>query len=108
MTSAPSAPDGGRRLYDRPPKPPEIARSPELAILTALDAALLIADYALLAEHPDLWDQDRPSWRPPPDLPARIADTIIGLARRLRGTLARYRNAIEKRDQEPRAHNVPF
>ena len=103
-----SAPDGGRGLYDRPPNPTEIARSPELAILTALDAALLVADYALLAEHPDLWDQDRPSWCPTPDLPARIADTIIDLARRLRGTLARYRRALEKRDHRSRSDHVPF
>jgi hypothetical protein len=97
----------GRHLSDRPPLPPEIARSPELAILTALDSALLVADHALLAEHPDLWDQDRPSWRPPPDAAARTADTIIALARRLRGTLARYRDTIEKRYAEA-ADDAPF
>jgi hypothetical protein len=103
-----SAAIGSRHLCEKPPKPPEIARAPELAILTALDAALLSADYALLAEHPELWDQDRPSWRPSPDDVARIADTIIDLARRLSGTLARYRDAIEKRDEESRTNDVPF
>ena len=108
MKSARSAVIGGTHLCDHPPKPPEIARSPELAILTALDAALLVADYALLAEHPDLWDQDRPSWRPPPDTTARIANIIIGLARRLRGSLVTYRDAIEKRDQKALSEDVPF
>lgn len=99
---------GSRLLCDQPPKPPEIARAPELAILTALDAALLSADYALLAEHPELWDQDRPLWRPPPDDTARIADTIIDLTRHLRDTLARYRDAIEKLDEASRTSDVPF
>jgi len=96
------------RLSDRPPRPPEIARSPELAILTALDAVLLVADYALLAEHPELWDQDRPFWRPPPDSVARTADAIISLARRLSDVLTRYRRAIEKHDEDTRSTDVPF
>jgi len=106
--SQPPLPGDRRGLSRRPPKPPEIARSPELAVLAALDAALLVTDYALLAEHPDLWDQDRPPWCPPPDLPARIADTIIDLAHRLRDTLACYRRALEKRDQDSRRDEIPF
>jgi hypothetical protein len=97
-----------RHLCDHPPSPSEIARSPELAILTALDAALLSADHALLAEHPELWDQDRPAWRPPPDRAARTADTIIDLARRLRRRLGTYRDAIEKRYADSSADDIPF
>jgi len=95
-------------LLERPPNPLELARSPELAPLTILDAALAVADHALLAEHPDLWDQERPSWAPPPDAPARSAETVIILARRLRHSLARYRHVIEKRDQDSRTEDVPF
>ena len=103
-------PASGRkqRLADRPPTPAELARSPELAILTALDAALLVADYALLAEHAELWDQDRPSWRPLPDSTSRIADAIIHLARRLSDALTRYRRAIEKHEEETRSDDVAF
>ena len=97
-----------RGLLERPPLPPELARSPVLAPLTILDAALAVADHALLAEHPDLWTQDRPSWAPPPDAPARSAETIIVLARRLRSSLTRYRYALEKRDQDSRAEDIPF
>jgi len=100
--------DRGLYLCDRPPRPPEIAHSPELAILAALDATLLIADDTLLATHPELWDQDRPWWRPPPDAMVRIAATIIDLAHRLRDELARYRSALEKRDQNARSDDVPF
>lgn len=101
----------GPGLFETPPMPPEIARSPQLAVLTVLDAALVVADDALLAEHPELWDHDRPSWRQLPDSQvrqARIADAIIGLARRLRGALGRYRQAIVRSDEEARSNDVPF
>jgi hypothetical protein len=91
-----------------PPTVPEIAAAPELAALAALVAVLDLALDALLAAHPDLDDDDRPPWRPPPSAvpaAARLVDRAVALRR----ALDRYRRAITAppRDSPP-IDGLPF
>ncbi|HET9622730.1 MAG TPA: hypothetical protein VFP84_15260 [Kofleriaceae bacterium] len=67
------------------------AAAPELAALAILETALTVCTAALLAEHPTLGHDLHPDPEPPS---LREARRLIAAARRLLGTVARYRDAV--------------
>jgi len=92
-------------------RPPieRFARSPELASLTILEAALRTTEAALMAVHPEivhssLYTRERGS-------PAVRAEAILVAMRRLATTLASYREALgreERRLIRERQRDMPF
>lgn len=74
----------------QPPGLGQIARAPELSVLSLLDNALETARASLSAAHPVLIELDTPDWRPSPELSARFAARIMRQARRLQHALAAY------------------
>lgn len=81
------------------PTPAELATHPELAALEALAHAAELALRALVAEHPELDDPERPCWLDEPSaLTARAAE-VAALAVALRDAAGRYRAAARADDQ---------
>ena len=76
------------------PTPPDLAESPELAVLALLDAALELAVSALLALYPEIADPERPYWIDAPSAARDRAATITSRAYSLRDALARYRQIL--------------
>lgn len=68
-----------------------LAAAPELAMLALLETALIVCTAALLAEHPTLGHELRTDPEPPS---LREARRLIAAAHRLRGSVARYRDAV--------------
>jgi hypothetical protein len=85
------------RALDRIPTPDDLADSPELAILAALDHTLALAASALVCAHPELLDPERPYWLGSPTRAATIAQTLVRRTRRLQRALRTYRGAVEIR-----------
>lgn len=75
------------------PIPPALDRSPELAPLAILDAALATSESALLAACPELHMPPEHAHR---GATTRRANTVILQARRLAAAIAAYRDAIER------------
>ena len=75
------------------PTIPEIDAAPELSILAALVAVLDIVSDALWAANPELGDDCRPYWRPPPATVCDAANILRGAAR-LRCAVDRYHQAV--------------
>ena len=96
-----------RQLHLRLPIPPFLERSPELAPLAILDAALSASEAALLAEHADLYNGATDD--APRGSSVLRANAIIVLARRLAAALVAYRDALD-RDvrREKSRHRMPF
>ena len=69
------------------PTPPQIARCPELALLSVLDFALDAALRALVAAHPELDGAEQPYL---PSQPAQYTLGILGQIWRLKHYLLRY------------------
>jgi len=77
------------------PRSNDMAREPALAILSALDATLVLSIRTLLAMHPYADDDARPYWAKPEATPTDcVAPDLLMIARRLRDALESYRNAI--------------
>lgn len=85
------------------PMPPDIAATPELAILAALDAVLELSCYALLAANPEL-DGDNPA----PTPQATAADRVFHHAHRLQRAVGRYRDLAVKASTPPPNFDAPF
>ena len=90
------------------PTPPDLALSPELAILTLLDVTLDLAVYALLARYPELADPERPYWIDTPSAARDRAVTITTRAHSLRDAIARYRRILPPAEDDfPDPREVP-
>lgn len=76
------------------PTPPDLAQSPELAVLALLDAALDLTVSALLALYPELTDPERPYWIDAPPAARDRAQTIATRTHSLRDAIARYRRIL--------------
>ncbi len=83
-----------RQLQLRLPFPPRLERSPELAPLAILDAALSVSEAALLAEHADLYNGAIDA--APSGSSVLRANAVITHARRLAAALAAYREALDR------------
>lgn len=82
-----------------------LVAAPELATLALLETALTVCTAALLAEHPTL-DHDLCPDPEPSSL--REARRLIAAAHRLRGTVARYRDAVVDSLVKPHRESDPF
>ena len=76
------------------PTPNQLARAPELATLSILHRVLDVTVATLIAEHPQLTDDERPYWvnEPPPS--CHLARIVVSLAMQLRDCLNDYCRAI--------------
>lgn len=74
--------------------PSDLIERPELAVLEVLDSALGIAQFALLAAHPELTEADPATV--PTDLESLAADHILGAADALQRAIASYRSVIKR------------
>jgi hypothetical protein len=76
------------------PTPAELRTAPELAALAILGAALITAEEALLAHHPDLGELDGIllGERPPPD--GSLVPILVARFDELHYLLGRYHNAV--------------
>lgn len=72
------------------PTPAQIAHSPELAILCALDEILEIASRALIAAHPVLGNTEAPYWARDSGGLGTAAGTLMARAARLRPAIHAY------------------
>jgi len=97
-------PDG--RKIDRMPTPDDLVDAPELAILAALDRTLDLAVRALVCEHPELTDPERPYWLRPTSRMALAAKTLVDQTTDLKHALIDYRESVEIRRQD-RASEPP-
>lgn len=91
------------------PKPPEIGQTPEYAILAALDVTLELACFTLIAQHPQICDQDpdRPVLHP--GSPEAIALMICFGVRDLQEIIGHYRAAVDRANAESFAStDLPF
>lgn len=96
------------QLNLRLPIPPVLERSPELAPLAILDAALTACEAALLAAYAEVYNgaiDDAPRGSS-----ALRANAIITQARRLAATLAAYRDSLDReaRREKQERHRMPF
>ena len=85
--------------------PNDLLLAPQLAALAILDAALMAARAALIAEHPDVGVRDLPA------RPLLISTAlVIERAAELRRLLTRYRRAIDAvhADHDRRQAELPF
>lgn len=91
------------------PPPPELDHAPELAVLAALEAALLAARFALIATHPPLRDAECTAGEDAPDS-YWIALVFLTLADQLADVLGGYRCAIarERCGSRDRDDDLPF
>lgn len=87
-----------RQLRLRLPIPPLLERSPELAALAILDAALSASEAALLASYAELYNGALDGL--PRGSAVLRANTVIIHARRLAAALASYRDSLEERARE--------
>jgi len=92
----------------RLPTPDDLLDAPELAILAALDLMLDLALHALVCEHPELADPERPYWLPQASPSATAARTVVAQADDLKQALVTYREAIEIRRQEGPSDSDPW
>jgi hypothetical protein len=86
------------------PTPPtliELAETPELAVLHALEIALLLVERTLLATHPELDQADFFPAAPPLTADAWIADAILTHVTGLELTLGRYKAQLRRRPVAP-------
>jgi hypothetical protein len=90
----------GSPKIDRLPTPDDLVDAPELAILAALDRTLDLAVRALVCEHPELADPERPYWLPHASPLTTAAQTLVDQTHDLKQALIAYREAIQIRRQE--------
>jgi hypothetical protein len=67
-----------------------------------------LAVRALVCEHPELADAERPYWLPQASPSATAAHTLVGQAADLKQALITYREAIEIRRQEGAPDRDPW
>jgi hypothetical protein len=83
------------------PTPRDLWSAPQLAILSVLDTTLEMVASALLAEHPDVFDDEKPYWIRS-DLSSAMAEEVISNIRSLCKTLEGYRYMLaEERGNVP-------
>lgn len=89
--------------------PNDVLRKPQLAALAILDAALMAARAALIAEHPDVGPLGLHAAEPSRPL-VIIAALLVERTAELRHLLSRYRRAIDAfhADQDRRQAELPF
>ena len=93
-------PSGGQ-MTPTPPTRIELAEAPELAVLHALEIALLLVERTLLATHPELDQADFFPAAPPLTADAWIADAILTHVTGLELTLGRYKAQLRRRPVAP-------
>lgn len=97
-----------RQLRLRLPIPPLLERSPELAALAILEAALSASEAALLASYAQLYNGELDGF--PRGSSVLRANSVIINARRLSAALATYRDSLDRdalREHRAR-HRMPF
>lgn len=91
------------------PRPPEIGQTPEYAILAALEATLQLTTFTLIAQHPEICDQDPGRPRLPSGSPAAIAAMICFSIADVQDLISCYRAAVDLENTEPPVTvDVPF
>lgn len=90
-----------RQLSLRLPSPNLLERSPELATLAILDAALTASEAALLASYAELYNGALDGI--PRGASVLRANTIIIHSRRLAAALATYRDSLDRKALRERA-----
>ena len=91
-------PDG--RKIDRTPTPDDLVDAPELAILAALDRTLDLVIRALVCEHPELTDPERPYWLRQASRRATAAKILVDQTADMKQALIAYREAVEIQRQD--------
>lgn len=91
------------------PTPKQLCSAPQLAVLAVLEITAEMARCTLLAQHPDIFDDQRPSWiRTDPS--STIAEHILAQIHSLQNAIQRYRFALaaeQENSSEPEA-DFPF
>ena len=82
------------------PTPDDLVHAPELAILAALDRTLDLVARALVCEHPELADPERPYWLRHPSRRATAAKILVDQAADMKQALIAYREGVEIRRQD--------
>ena len=77
----------------KPPTPPQLAGTPELAPLAIVHQALDVTVAALIATNPQLVDHERPYWVNEPAPSCHLAHVILALATQLQRACEDYRAA---------------
>lgn len=96
-----------RQLRLRLPIPPLLERSPELAALAILEAALTASEAALLAAYAELYNGALEGI--PRGASVLRANAVIIHARRLAAALATYRDSLDRdAHREERARRISF
>ncbi len=86
----------------------ELATTPELGLLTALQTIVELSVNSLVAAHPELADLDDCPWALEMSPSYRAAQRFVPLARKLVRTIADYRHAQLIERQRPLEDDLPF
>jgi hypothetical protein len=91
------------------PTPRDLWSTPQLAILSVLDTTLEMVACELLAQHPDIGDDEKPYWIRA-DISSAMAEEVISNIRSLHKTLEGYRYmlAAENETYPPPEKEFPF
>jgi len=91
------------------PTPRDLWSAPQLAILSVLDTTLEMVACALLAQHPDIFDDEKPYWSRA-DLSSAAAEGIVSSIRVLQKSLGEYRYmlAVERKSAPEPTDDFPF
>jgi|GEM_PF-1412378 len=79
-----------KRSEEELPTPKDLWTAPQLAILAVLDITLEMVTCTLLAQHPDIFDDEKPYWIRT-DLSSAMAEVILSDIRSLRASMEGYR-----------------
>jgi len=88
------------------PRPDDLNDAPERAALALLDAALLVARAALLAENPEVAILGDPQHGRAPPLTALLAARLVARLTTLHDLIAAYLAAVD--DLSDDDHDMPF
>ena len=77
-----------------------LARSPEMAIVEALDSALALATHALFAANPELESSEFLLEQPQPAVQACLADAVLTQVISLQAAIRSYRIYVVERGDE--------
>jgi len=84
-----------KRPIDSLPTPEQIAETPELVALNALEHMLELTLRTLVGAHPDLVDPDVPYWAIDPSRARRAAHRLVMAASHLEARIQQYRTALD-------------
>jgi len=88
--------------------PPQLQRDSELAVLALLAATIDVAQHALFAEHPDMYQSEVVFGRAKPIVSLLVAREMVDQMEKLRQSIIWYRLRLEDEEEDQIPDELPF